>query len=67
MEGVSLVRRVETIELSGYKQDEVIKEFNNDVKKRTEEGWVLLKYSSCYKYIDEFYMKYEMERRFPYN
>ena len=59
-----MVRRVETIKLSGNKQSEVIKEFEDDVKKRTEEGWVLLTYSSCYKYVDEFYMKYEMERRF---
>jgi hypothetical protein len=64
--GTNLVRRVETIELLGHKQDEIMEEFNNDVKKRTKEGWVLLSYSSKVS-LGEFCLKYKMERRFPYN
>lgn len=61
-----MVHRVEIIELSGYKQDEIMEEFENDVKKRTNEGWVLLNHSWKAS-LDEFCLKYEMERRFPYN
>jgi hypothetical protein len=61
-----MVNRVETIELTGWEQSEVIEEFENDVKKKRDKGWELLSYSR-YTNGYEFCIKYEMVRRFPYN
>lgn len=61
-----MVSRVESIELTGWKHSEVVEEFENDVKKKIDEGWKLLshsRFSSGY----EFCIKYEMVRMFPYD
>ena len=61
-----MVNRVETIELTGWNKSELEKEFENDVTKKTNEGWKLLSHS---RYYDghEFCMRYEMVRMFPYD
>lgn len=61
-----MVNRVETIELTGWDQSEVIEEFENDIKKKIDKGWELLSYSH-YANGYEFCIKYEMVRLFPYD
>ncbi|MDD5901735.1 MAG: hypothetical protein PUC73_12670 [Lachnospiraceae bacterium] len=62
-----MVNRVETIELSGWNLAEVTNEFEVDVKKKIDEGWKLLSHSRYSNGCEEYCIRYNMVRLFPYD
>lgn len=61
-----MVRRAETIELHSTDYDELMEEFKNDVEEKRNAGWMLYQYS-FFSEVNEYCVRYVMERGFPYN